>query len=282
MALDSFIPEIWSATLIRSLRNELVYSQAGVINHDYEGEFSRMGDTVRVASIGSVSVSDYVRNTDIAAPEELKDASAVILIDQQKYFHFGIDDVDKAQSFVDPMNVAMDEAAFSLMEVADSYVATKMLAGASAANAIGTDGAPIAITSANAYDYLVDLGVKMSIARTPRGGRWIIVPPGFVGYLLKDSRFLNATETGNTIRSNGLVGRVAGFDIIESNTVPVVGGNKYKIIAGTSAAFTFAQQVRKVEAYRPERRFGDAVKGLHVYGGKVIRPEALAVLTVTL
>lgn len=101
----------------------------------------------------------------------------------------------------------------------------------------------------------------------------------FYGLLLKDDRFVKYTPSADQVLRTGQVGQAAGFEIFISNNVPNTTGTKYKILCGHPMAITFADQIDKVEAYRPERRFADAVKGLHVYGAKVIRPEALVVVT---
>jgi hypothetical protein len=107
----------------------------------------------------------------------------------------------------------------------------------------------------------------------------VIVPPWYVGLLEKDDRFVKGPSNPSPdVLRNGFAGTVSGVMVLESNNVPNTTDTAYKIVAGTSMAFTYAEQIRKVEAYRPERRFADAVKGLHLYGGQVIRPEALAML----
>ena len=111
-------------------------------------------------------------------------------------------------------------------------------------------------------------------------GRWVVVPAWYHGLLLKDSRFVgNGTDYNKALIEGGEVGVAAGFKIWLSNNVPNTAGAKYKIIAGTNEAASFAEQILKTEAYRPEKRFSDAVKGLHVYGGKVVQPKCLSVLT---
>jgi len=125
MALDNFIPEVWSARLLANLHNALVYAQAGVINRDYEGEIAAAGDTVRINSIGSVTVGDYTKNTDMAAPQALSDAQATLTITQSKYFNFQIDDIDKAQQTPKLMNAAMAEAAFALANTTDQFIASQ-------------------------------------------------------------------------------------------------------------------------------------------------------------
>ena len=93
MALE-FIPTVWAARLLVALRKALVYGQAGVANRDYEGEIRKAGNTVKIASIGDVTVDNYTTNTDIADPEVLTDEEQTLLIDQAKYFNFYVDSVD--------------------------------------------------------------------------------------------------------------------------------------------------------------------------------------------
>jgi len=280
MTLTNFIPELWSARLQASLRSTLRFAQPGIINRDYEGDIREAGDTVHINSLGSVTINNYARNTDILPPQELEDASAMLTVDQQKYFHFQIDDLDAAQMRTSVMQGAMNEASYRLALVTDAYVAAMMVAGASPANAIGSDATPVAPTALTAYELLVDLSVRLDEALIPDMDRFAIIPPWFIGLLRKDDRFTHATAAGDSMIRNGRVGDVAGLNLVVSTNVPNTAGTKYKILAGTSAATTFADVVNKVEAYRPERRFADAVKGLHLYGAKVIRPEALAVMTV--
>jgi len=97
--------------------------------------------------------------------------------------------------------------------------------------------------------------------------------------LLKDDRFVAAgTLRSDRSLSNGQVGEAAGFTILKSNNVPNTAGAQYKIIAGHSVATSYVEQILDLQAYKPESRFGDAVKGLHVYGAKAVRPAALAML----
>lgn len=277
--LDNFIPQIWSGELLVSLKKSLVYGQEGVVNRNYEGEIQSYGDTVKINSIGSVTIGDYTKNDTIGEPEVLTDAQRTLVIDQSKYFHFMVDDIDQAQQNPKVMQQAMAEAAYALRNTADLFIANRMVQDALAENMIGDDTTPVVPTKSDAYEYLVDLSVKLDEANVPEEGRWVIVPPWYHGLMLKDDRFTHATTSGDGVIRNAVVGRAAGFTVLKSNNVPNTEGTNYKIIAGHAMAFSYAEQVNQVEAYRPEKRFADAVKGLHLYGGKVIRPEALAVMT---
>ncbi|QYO62317.1 P22 phage major capsid protein family protein [Leptolyngbya sp. 7M] len=278
MAL-TFIPTVWAARLLTALDKTLVYGQSLVANRDYEGEIREAGNTVRIASVGDITVGDYIQNTDIGDPEILTDSELSLIIDQQKYFHFFVDGIDRAQQNVNVLDEAMRRAAWSLRDAADSYIAGLMSAAVTSGNTIGTTISPVVPTPDDAYEYLVDLGVKLDEANVPLEGRFVVVPAWFHGMLLKDERFIKAgSERSDARLRNGEVGEAAGFSILKSNNVPNVSGEKYKLIAGHSIATAYVEQVLDLQTYKPEKRFGDAVKGLHVYGAKIVRPGALAMI----
>lgn len=165
-------------------------------------------------------------------------------------------------------------------DVTDQFAANLLYVGVDAGNILGTDDSPIVPTADDAYDALVDLSTLLTEANVPMDGRWAVIPAWYHGMLLKDKRFVgNGTDYNKAILEGGEVGIAAGFRILLSNNVPNTTGTKYKIIAGTNEAGSYAEQILKTEAYRPEKRFSDAIKGLHVYGAKVLQPKCLAVLT---
>ena len=250
-----------------------------VCNRAYDGEVRSFGNTVKIASIGDVTVNSYTKDTDIDTPETLSDSDQTLLIDQQKYFNFVVDSIDRAQQNVDVLDEAIRRAAYALKDVTDQYLAGIMDNAVPGGNKIGTTGAPKIPTKDDAYEYLVDLGTLLDENNVPTYGRFAIVPAWFHGLLLKDDRFVRSgTVAGDHRLMNGEAGEAAGFTILKSNNVPNTTGSKYKILAGHAMATTYVEQVLDLQAYKPERRFGDAVKGLHVYGAKVIRPTALACL----
>lgn len=278
----NFIPAIWAARLLVALEKALVFGQLGIINRDYEGEIQAYGDSVKIGSIGDPTVGTYTKNTDIADPEVISDADQTLVIDRSKYFNIYIDSIDKAQQNVNSMDEAMRRAGYKLKDEADQFVAASYV-NVPSGNLVGSDGSPIAVGAANAaYNLLVDLGVKLDEADVPTDGRFVVIPPFFHGFLLKDDRFVKSgTQGGEQRLVNGQVGEAAGFQVLKSNNCPIASSTKYKVIAGHSMAYTFADQIVEVETYKPEKRFGSAVKGLHVYGGRLIRPSAWAVGTVT-
>ena len=131
MALE-FIPTVWAARLLVALEKALIYGQANVSNRDYEGEIKKAGNTVKIASIGDVSIGDYTVNTNIADPEVLSDDVQTLLIDKAKYFNFYVDSVDRAQQNVNVLDEAMRRSAWSLREIADTIIAAAMATAAPA------------------------------------------------------------------------------------------------------------------------------------------------------
>jgi hypothetical protein len=175
---------------------------------------------------------------------------------------------------VDLLSGGIVEASYGLSNVVDQYIAgfyTEVKAG----NTIGNDTTPIVPTSATAYDLLVDLGVILDENDVPETERFVVVPAFFYGLLVKDPRY---TKDANVMRT-GFVGSIDNMSVYKSNNVPNTTGVKYKIIAGHKSAISFAGQVDSVEAYRPEKQFSDAIKGLQVFGAKCTKPEGIAVLT---
>ena len=277
--ITNFIPKVWSAKILVALMKFHIFASTMVVNREYEGEIKDKGSSVKINAIGDITIKDYERNTDIDGAEELNDAGQELIIDQGKYFNFGVDDVDKVQANANVMAEAMSRAGYGLRDKVDIFIAANHVLVPSK-NFIGDDTTPIIPSKDDAYDYLVDLNVKLDEANVPAEGRFAVVPPWFEGLLLKDNRFIAAgTSRTDEVLRNGMIGRAAGMDIYKSNNTPNTAGTKYKVIAGHPMAYTFAEQIVKTEAYRPEKRFSDAVKGLHVYGGKLVRPYCWAVAT---
>lgn len=274
MAVTTFIPELWNARLLYAL--EKAHVATNLVNRNYEGEISNHGDTVHINTIGAITVKSYTKNTDIDAPETLTTTDQTLVIDKAKYFNFQVDDVDKVQAAGELVDTAMGRAAYALADVSDAYLLGVIAAGAAAGNTIGSAAAPIALTASNVYENIVKLKTKLDKANVPNTGRTIVVPPDVHSLLLLDDRFAKSTATaGQEALINGLVGRIAGFDVYMSNNVKTGTGTDtgktpyFEITAQITDATTYAEQIIKTEAYRMESRFADAVKGLHVYGAKV-------------
>jgi len=280
MSLDNFIPTAWTSRLLQNLNDAHVYGQC--VNRDYEGEIREAGDTVKIQSIGRVAIVPYTKNVTTLTPETLQDAGLMLAVTESKAFCFEIDDVDAAQQKPKVMSEAMREAAWGLRDVADDFLATTLAAGVAAGNILSAVTVGVGAADDDAYEALVDLDVKLSENNVPREGRWVVVPPWYEGLLRKDPRFVSfGTDPNRGLLVGGkAIGGASGFQVYLSNNVPV-SGSAYTVIGGYKGAATYAEQVNKVEAFRPEGAFSDAVKGLHLYGAKVTRPYALAKVAAT-
>ena len=285
MSIKNFIPTIWSTKILQHMRDNLVY--AGLVNRDYEGEITRRGSSVEVSMPGEVTIKDMPSRTygdtkairEIDAPEGMEVQKVTLLIDQEKYFNFGVDDVDKVQMNLDLMNSYTESASYGFQSTIEKHVAEIMAKEAKLV--LGSDDQPVALTSENIYKELIKMKVGLDKANVPPVGRFVVLPPEAEGLLLEDNKFVYVgTSSSEDSLKNGKVFRACGFDIAISNNVPV-NENKYKIIATYKGSTTFAQQLLETKAYSPEKGFGDALKGLVVFGAKVVRPGKIVCMTAT-
>lgn len=287
MAVTNFIPQVWSARLLAHLDKAHVLTN--LVNRDYEGEIRQYGDTVKITQIGDITIKDYVTNTDIDDPQELTTEQQLLVIDQQKYYAFQIDDVDAAQARASLADAAMQRAAYGLADAADRWLASLMAAGADEGNQLGSDAAPVALTAETAYTYLVRLKVILDKRNVPTEGRWVLVSPEYHGLLLQDDRFVGTGgTTAEAALGNGYIGSAAGFRVYLSNNLPNNLGahskgerkrtwrprtppkgdpqagtpgrqgrhGAKKVLASYNGATSYAEQILKTEAYRMEKRFG--------------------------
>lgn len=266
MAITSFIPKLWAARLLQAYNRKLVFG--ALVNRNYEGEIRKQGDTVHINTLNDITVKDYTPNTEIEAPEQLDTEDQTLVIDHGKYYNFYVDDVDKVQAAGDLMTTAMTNAADRLAEDAENYIIGKVLAE----GGIKMSGA---LTKDTVWEQIVAIKTKMDEANVPLANRNLVVPPSVEGILLLDDRFVKGSK-GEDRLENGAVARAAGFSIHVSNAPAL----KNSIVAFNRDSMTFANQLTETEAYRPEKRFADAVKGLSLCGAKVTRPDAVVVYTI--
>ncbi len=273
MAITNMLPSVWSARLLASLEKALVFGQPSIVNKEYETEISAEGDRAYIHSVGDVTVANYVKNATTITYELLTDSRQTLLLDQQKYFAFKVDDVDAAQMKPKAIDAVTKHAAYQLAETADTYIANLYGGGTNV-------GTVLTATSANIYSRVVDAATMLDANNVPERGRFLIVSPGIKNLLLNNSTFLAASEASTL---NGAIGRVAGFDVLVSNTVVKAGVSPTQVqhcIAGHPIAWTFAQQISNIEGIRLESAFADGMRGLYTYGAKVLRPTALLDLNV--
>lgn len=282
MAISNFLQEVWAAALLMELENESIWQSLG--NRNYQADASN-AKQVKIGRItNSITVSDYAADTNISAPEVLTDSNILLNLDQQKSFHFYVDDIHKVQTRPDLMSEAMRRTAIAVAQVKDTYISGLVSAAVTTAN---SETLAANYTYTQLINKLIDLKTKMmtknvSQQRSP----WIVMSPADYGriekYLLdkgtNTGTFLPVTSE-STFRA-GFTGSILGMRTYVSNNIPVgEAASPPEIFVGTSDAFTVADQITEVIAYRPELRFGDAVKGLYVYGALVTDPDQLFKIT---
>jgi hypothetical protein len=287
----NFIPEIWSGKLIENFYDATVL--AAIANTDYEGEIKNQGDTVNIRTIPNITIRDYVKGQSLVVENPDK-PKLQLVIDKGEYFACVEDDIDRVQSDVKLMDMWSKDASEQMKIKIDQRVLTDILpdiastnkgatAGAvSSAFNLGTTASPLTVSkdgsggTTSVTDLVVDMGTVLDEANCPEQNRFLIIPARMAG-LIKKSELKDASLTGDSQSPlrNGRLGMIDRFTIYVSHNLKVTSSTKYSIIAGTKMGFTFASQMTEMETIRSETTFGDIIRGLQVYGYKVVKPEAL-------
>ncbi|MBQ9545233.1 MAG: hypothetical protein IJV00_08915 [Clostridia bacterium] len=270
MAIVNFIPSLWSETLYSELKKN--YVGVKLSNRDYEGVIRGFGDRVKVVGVGPVTVFDYTKNTDMPAAQVLSDTAKIIQITQAKGFNFCIDDIDMAQARKCLMQAAMKEAADALADAADQFIysLTDVNAGTLTNNAA---------TSTNILSTLSDARKMLMENNVPNSAKISLEVSPAVEQKLVLAKVLRSTDNAKEL-GRGYIGEFMGFDIYVTNNITASNDGVYKCVARTKRAISFAEQLNAVKAYEPELRHGDAVKGLHLYGAKIMYPKELVFINI--
>lgn len=289
----NFIPEIWSGKLIENFYDATVL--AAISNTDYEGEIKRYGDVVNIRTTPEITIRNYEKAATLTV--ETPDKPKIqLLIDKGKYFACIEDDVDKIQADIGLMDAWAKDASERMKIEIDKDVLENILPDIAATNAGNTAGAisgdidlgstttPLQITSANVVDFIVDIGTVLDEANVPEQNRFLVIPAKMAGLIKKsDLKDASLTGDGTSILRNGRLGMIDRFTIYISHNLHrdtvTVGGNTetiFYLIAGHKMGLTFASQMTNMESLRAESTFGTIIRGLQVYGYKVIKGEALA------
>lgn len=270
MAISSFIPTVWSETLLSELDRQ--YVAVKNCSRDFEGDIKDKGSVVKISSIGDISVFDYTKDTDMNSPQTLSDSAVSLAIDQAKAFNFQIDDIDRAQSQPKLMKAAMRKAASALADVADKYVYS-LYESAETDNIIWAE----TITPENVLEWIVKVRQALLANGVNSNVETVLEVSPVIASVILRAQILNATDNSEPL-TNGMLGRLIGFDIYVSPNIAIDDDGVSKCFVRTKRAIAFAEQLNEVEAYRPESRFADAVKGLHLYGAKVVHPKEFFIL----
>ena len=268
MSVANFFPEIWATGILKE--RDMVMVAANHCNRDYEGQIKEKGDRVKILTVGDVASYDYVRNADLNPPDQLTDEAQWLDIDQAKYCHIGIDDVDKAQAANGSalMKEGQRKLGIKMADDVDSYIFGLYTLIAAGQTIDGTAG----ITSANVFNFLAAIRTKFKQANVPNSETiYLEVAPAIYEKFVI-ARIAQDTDNSKTITSGEVAKRLYGIEISESNNI-VLATDIYKCFARTKAGISYASQLTETVGYKPEKRFGDAIKALQVFGAKIVRPK---------
>lgn len=269
MAIANFIPQIWAAALLEAFHESETVSPT--VNREYEGD-AASGNTVNVTTVTTPAIVDYKAAGRVLNAAALADTTIALSINQEKAYGFKVDDIDRVQA-AGSFDAVTRDAAAALVEDAEAFIMAQMVAGGTNDNG----GTPAAVTNfTTAYTALVKMRTGLGKAKAPMSERYAAVNPDFASFLLgPDSTLVKVNEAGGPGElRNGVLGRLAGFTIVES---ALLNPAKPAAVAYHRSAMAYVNQVEKPESLRDTASFSDIVRGLHVYGAKVVRPTSVRV-----
>lgn len=265
MAIDNFIPELWQSAALTAF-----FEQSTLIptlNRNVEGQVGP-GNAVNVTFATTPTIVDYAAAGRVISPEDQSDTTVKMLIDQEKAFSQYVDDIDRVQA-AGSLDTWAGAAGQALAEDAESYVIARLIA----------EGTSVATTDVNSGDtaYAAVLGLRTALgkAKVPMSDRYVAVNPEFAAQLLGANSRLSSADTAGTDSElrNGVLGRLLGFTVLETSLL--ANGGRPAAIAYHGPSVGFADQIRETEALRAQTKFADIVRGLHVYGSKVLRATSV-------
>lgn len=291
----NFIPEIWSGKLQVKFYKSTVLGE--ITNNDWEGEIKDQGDKVNIRTIPTITISDYTKGMSLASQVPVS-TPITLTIDYGKYFNVVVDDVDATQADVKLMDMFTNDAAQQMKIAIDGLVLSNIAnaggtTSAATANqgntagaisggiALGTTASPITLTKSTVLDTILNMGQTLDEQNVPEDGRWLVIP-AWMAAMIKGSDLKQAYLTGDSVSPlrNGKIGMIDRFTVYVSNNL-YNASSKYTIMSGTRDAISFASQITNVETLRSTTTFGNIMRGLNVFGFKVVKPEALVTAVVT-
>lgn len=293
------IPEAWSLSLNKKLDKSGVGMQ--IVNRIYEKDTKNYGDTVNIGEIGDVTITDYSEDTANGGVtyERVDATSQQLKIDQSKAFGFFISDISQRQANIKDLQSKFEQRAKTAIDlVRDTFILSAFAEIPEANKQTGS----VTLTKDNAYKCLVWLAKTLKnnnavqtkndkVYKANQAGvnamPWVVINPDVEAILLQSPDFIHATNAGDRVLREGSIGTIAGLDVLVCTNLLTVKATdqsnttyKVNIMAGINDAIAYSGNISKVESIRDDKFFGDNVRGLYVYGKKVVLPKALAGMTV--
>ncbi len=272
MSTRNFKPIVWAKQIEQNREKMMV--AAKLCNRDYEGEIKNLGDKVKINGVSRPSITNYDDLNGLGDFERLQDQSTMLEITESKAFHFYVGDIDKRQSAGNIMNAELTEAAAALAEVMDGYIYSFY-------NEAGIVEDVESLTCDNVLTIINNTLGKLWKNNVPTTEQVSLeVTPEFLTKLQMAKLLVDTDNSG--ILTSGVAHKLKTFniDVYMSNNLPKDEDGNDVCFLRTKKAISFAEQLKEVKSYEPQNFFGEAIKGLQVYGAKVIRPDELAVIKV--
>lgn len=273
-------PEIWTKKLQNRYDNNGVMTK--LVNTSLSGELAQHGDTVHMSKAGDISINNYSAGTNTTI-QTLTSTEDTLILDQAKYYHFSVDDLEKAQANIDIANTYLDRAAIAMNLVVDASLLS-MYSSVDAGNIFGSDASPIVLTQDNIFQWFLSMGQKLDELNIPSTGRVVVVPP-YVATLI--TRFIGNRDTadGDTAIAKAMVMReFAGFEVYKTTNLQAV-NNVFNLMFFKKE--DFIHHVMRIPAsytkmYDIDLQFGKGFKGMNFYGNKVFHTTAGVVMKVAI
>lgn len=263
----AFTPDIWEPTLLVNFYEEAV--APNIVNMDYEGSIRKYGDIVHIRNEPEIEARDYSKGQALVH-QVVEDAEVQLVIDKGVYYCVPVDDVDRRQSDVGWVEALQRNAVKQFKRKVDSKLLGSVYADVAAANILDDR----VVSPNNIPEVMIEAGVVLDEAFVPRDNRWMVIPYWWVGHIKLNERFsdANAMGDGKSILRGGPIGKFDDFTLYPSPWLPVV-SSKTQVTFGRTSAITMAMQFVKTETLRNQWTFGDIIRGLQVWGTKVVRPD---------
>jgi len=262
---DDFIPEIWSTSILDNLKTRLVLPS--IVDLRWQGDIANVGDTVKIQGPTALSASAYTHGSTTVSYSDPSSTTRSLVIDQDYYVSFGVDDLDEIQSNVDLLNLYTAEAAFALAKQVDTSIASEYT------NA-GLSAVTVTIGSTDVYDAVID--ARTNLEEADNSGRYfVVVDPAMYGAMLKNDTFVSAEADGAQVRRTGQVGAIAGMDVYVSNNLTTASATTYGLYGSYTAIAHARQLIGQPEAIRLESSFATGIRARLAWGNKVVDSNRL-------
>ena len=267
MSIKKFIPEVWAEAIERDNEQKSVFIED--CNREYEGKIEKKGDTVHILGVGKPTIKDMPKSGILEDPEDIPDSTVTLVVDQQKYFNYQVDNIDKAMACGNVMSALNEETSEGISSVMDSFVAS--FANDEAIKPVFTT--PQTVTSDNIFDVIDEAALALYEQNVHNGTKiTLTIPPR--AFMIFRKRYIELDTNNSQLIKGNSIAQYGNITIKQSNNTFRADGVDHCMMR-TKRALAFVQSVKDVIAYQPERSFKDAVKGYFLYGAKIVRPKEI-------